>query len=176
VCFAETRPDHELSTSITYVRLRLDSFPSDKAARRGYSPFGYTRQSRLISFAFVTSARHAEKLRVTGTPPGANVEINGVAVGTTPFEKDTTGGYFHKTKSAVGSRLGHSLVAGLSFDVYSIKEIVLTEGPAEWISLKGRNYGNYFLFKRTISTYGSIPSAQPLPAAFLRTLRPRLQP
>src|SRR5712672_2858154 len=25
-------------------------------------------------------------------------------------------------------------------------EIVLTEGPAEWFSLKGRNYGNYFPF------------------------------
>jgi hypothetical protein len=27
------------------------------------------------------------------------------------------------------------------------KKIALTEGRAEWISLKGRNYGNYFLFK-----------------------------
>ena len=33
----------------------------------------------LISFTFVTSATHAEKLRITGTPPGAKVEINGVA-------------------------------------------------------------------------------------------------
>ena len=101
----------------------------------------------LISFALFTNAAHAEKLRITSTPPGAKVEINGVAVGTTPFEKDYPGGYFHKTKTAVGSHLGHALVARLSFDGYSIKEIVLTEGPAEWISLKGRNYGNNFLFK-----------------------------
>ena len=103
----------------------------------------------LVSFVFFTCVAHAEKLRITSTPPGAKVEINGVAVGTTPFEKDYPGGYFRKAKTAVGSRLGHPLVAGLSFDGYSIKEIVLTEGPAEWISLKGRNYGNYFLFKTT---------------------------
>jgi len=32
----------------------------------------------LISFAFFTSAAHAEKLRITSTPSGAKVEINGV--------------------------------------------------------------------------------------------------
>jgi serine protease Do len=101
----------------------------------------------LIALPFLTCAAHAEKLRITSTPPGAKVEINGVAVGTTPLEKDYPGGYFHKTKTAVGSRLGHPLVARLSFDGYSIKDIVLTEGPAEWISLKGRNYGQYWLFK-----------------------------
>src|SRR5438477_8789154 len=101
----------------------------------------------LMSLVFFTGASHAEKLRITSTPPGAKVEINGVAVGTTPLEKDYPGGFFHKTKTAVGSRLGHALVARLSFDGYSIKEIILTEGPSEWISLKGRNYGNYFLFK-----------------------------
>jgi serine protease Do len=99
-----------------------------------------------ISFAFLTSATPAEKVCITSTPPGAKVEINGVAVVTTPFEKDYPGGYFHKIKTAVGSRRGHSLVADLSFDGYAIKEIVLTEGRAEWISLKGRNYANYFLF------------------------------
>src|SRR6266478_5060510 len=79
----------------------------------------------LILFAVFTCAAHAEKLGITSTPPGARVEINGVAVGTTPFEKDYPGGYFHKTKTAVGSRLGHPLVARLSFDGYSIKDIVL---------------------------------------------------
>jgi S1-C subfamily serine protease len=104
-------------------------------------------QIALVACLTFVSATRAEKLRITSTPPGAKVEINGVAVGATPFEKDYPGGYFHKTKTAVGSRLGHALVARLSIDGYSIKEIVLTEGPAEWISLKGRNYGNYFLFK-----------------------------
>jgi len=49
------------------------------------------------------------------------------------------GGYFHKTKTVVGSRLLHPLIARLSFQGYAVKEIALAEGPAEWISLKGRN-------------------------------------
>lgn len=41
----------------------------------------------------------------------------------------------------------------MSFDGYSIKEIVLTEGPAEWISLKAEIMGTVFFlnepFRRT---------------------------
>jgi hypothetical protein len=37
-------------------------------------------------------------------------------------------------------------MAGLSFDGYSIKEIVLTEGPAEWISLKRQRLWELFSF------------------------------
>src|SRR5437763_5924390 len=91
-------------------------------------------------------AAHAEKLRITSTPPGAKVEINGVAVGTTPFEKDYPGGYFHKTKTVMGSRLAHPLFARLSLPGYAVKEIQLTEAQGEWVSLKGRNYGSYWLF------------------------------
>jgi len=106
-----------------------------------------TRFNRVNLFCFFHKRHARRKTSYHRHPPGAKVEINGVAVGSTPFEKHYPGGYFHKTKTAVGSRLGHSLVARLSFDGYSTNEIVLTEGPAEWISLKGSNYGNYFLFK-----------------------------
>ena len=88
-----------------------------------------TRVNRANLFAFFTSATHAEKLRITSTPPAARVEINGIAVGPAPFEKDYPGGCFHKSKTIVGSRLGHFLAARLSFHGYSIKEIVLSEGP-----------------------------------------------
>ena len=104
-------------------------------------------QLALAIGLFSVCAARGEKLRITSTPPGAKVEINGVPLGTTPFEKDYPGGYFHKTKTVVGSRLSHPLIARLSFQGYAIKEIALTEGPAEWISLKGRNYGPYWLFK-----------------------------
>ena len=68
-----------------------------------------TRVNRFnLFFAFFTSAAYARKLRITSTPRGGKVEIKGLAVGTTPFEKDYPGGYFHKSKTAVGSRLGHS--------------------------------------------------------------------
>jgi S1-C subfamily serine protease len=80
-------------------------------------------------------------------PSGATVEINGVAVGTTPFEKEYPGGYFHRTHTSIGSRLERPLVARLNLSGYATKEIPLTEGPMEWISLNGRKHGEYFLFK-----------------------------
>jgi serine protease Do len=89
----------------------------------------------------------AEKLIITSTPPGATVEINGIVVGTTPFEKDYPGGYFHRTRTSLGSRLEHPLIARLNLSGYATKEIPLTEGPMEWISLSGRKHGEYFLFK-----------------------------
>ena len=70
----------------------------------------------------------AEKLTIISTPPGATVEINGIVVGTTPFEKDYPGGYFHRTRSAVGSRLERPLVARLNLAGYATKETPLTEG------------------------------------------------
>ena len=89
----------------------------------------------------------ADKLQITSAPPGATVELDGVAVGTTPFEKDFPGGYFHKTRTSMGSRLEHPVVARISLPGYASKEIKLTEGPMNWISLNGRNRGEYWLFK-----------------------------
>ena len=89
----------------------------------------------------------ADRLQITSTPPGATVELDGVVVGTTPFEKDFPGGYFRKTKTSVGSRLEHPVVARISLAGYASKELKLTEGPMNWISLNGRNRGEYWLFK-----------------------------
>src|SRR3989475_6526442 len=89
----------------------------------------------------------ADKLQITSTPPGATVELDGVAVGTTPFEKDFPGGYFHKTRTSVGARLEHPMVARISLGGYATRELTLTEGPMNWISLNGRNRGEYWLFK-----------------------------
>ena len=41
----------------------------------------------------------AQTLKISSTPPGAKVELDGVAAGTTPFEKSFPGGYFHRTHS-----------------------------------------------------------------------------
>lgn len=102
----------------------------------------------LCAFAsFLTARVSAETLTITSTPPGATVEINGIIVGTTPFEKDYPGGYFHRTRTSLGSRLEHPLIARLNLAGYATKEIPLTEGPMEWISLNGRKHGEYFLLK-----------------------------
>jgi len=106
---------------------------------------------RLLSvctyFFLIPIGVSAEKLTITSTPPGATVEINGVVVGTTPLEKEYPGGYFHRTRTSLGSRLEHPLIARLNLAGYATKEIPLTEGPMEWISLSGRKHGEYFLFK-----------------------------
>ena len=102
----------------------------------------------VCAFFFLLAPRvSAEKLTIVSTPPGATVEINGIVAGTTPLEKDYPGGYFHRTRTAVGSRLEHPLIARLNLAGYATKEIPLTEGPMEWIALNGRKHGEYFLFK-----------------------------
>jgi S1-C subfamily serine protease len=94
------------------------------------------------------SHANADKLQITSNPPGATVELDGVVVGTTPFEKDFPGGYFHKTRTSMGSRLEHPVVARISLAGYTSRELKLTEGPMNWISLNGRNRGEYWLFKQ----------------------------
>ena len=89
----------------------------------------------------------ADTLRITSNPPGATVEIDGVIAGTTPYEKDFPGGYFHKTKSSLGARLEHPMVARITLAGYATKDIELTVGPMEWIGLNGRSHGEYFLLK-----------------------------
>jgi serine protease Do len=102
--------------------------------------------SALLLFA-CPSRLFAEKLHITSTPPGATVELDGVVVGTTPFEKDFPGSYFHRPKTYVSSRLEHPFVARVSLAGYATKEISLTEGPMNWISMNGHNRGEYWLFK-----------------------------
>src|SRR6266852_6033572 len=89
----------------------------------------------------------ADKLQITSEPSGATVEIDGVPAGTTPYEKDFPGGYFHKTRTSVGSRLEHPMVARISLSGYATKELTLTEGPMLWISLNGHIHGEYWLLK-----------------------------
>jgi S1-C subfamily serine protease len=96
----------------------------------------------------VCAARgYADKLQFTSTPPGATVELDGVAIGSTPCEKDFPGGYFHKTKTSFGARLEHPLVARISVAGYATKVLTLTEGPLHWIGMNGRGHGEYWLFK-----------------------------
>lgn len=110
--------------------------------------------SRLLSCVvaipalFFLSARAlADTLTITSKPPGAKVEIDGVVAGTTPFEKDYPSGYFHRPKTVLSARLEHAMVARISLDGYVTKEIKMTEGPNNWISLNGRNHGEYWLFR-----------------------------
>lgn len=119
----------------------------------------------------------AQSLKITSNPPGATVELNGVPVGSTPFEKDFPGGYFHRTRTALGRRLEHPMVARISLAGFITHEVSLTEGPMDWIDLHGRHHGQYWLFKSdhfhvdldTIANTftGTVSAASPAqPAAF----------
>lgn len=89
----------------------------------------------------------ADKLTITSTPPGATVEIDGVKVGMTPLVKDYPGGYFHRTKTAVGSRLEHPLTARVTLEGFAPKVLTLCDGPQQWRDLHGRRRGEYWTFK-----------------------------
>jgi len=105
---------------------------------------------RLAAFLFLLvcpGRLAADTLKITSSPAGATVEIDGVLEGTTPFEKDFPGGYFRKTKTSMGSRLEHPMVARISLAGYATKELHLTDGPMNWISFNGRNHGEYWLLK-----------------------------
>src|SRR6266704_2477683 len=67
--------------------------------------------------------------------------------GLIPTRLPVPGRYFHKTRTSLGSRLEHPMVARISLSGYATKELTLTEGPMDWISLNGRNRGEYWLLK-----------------------------
>ena len=75
------------------------------------------------------------------------MEIDGVLVGITPYEKEIPGGYLKRTKTTVGSRLEHPLAVRISMTGYATREILLTDGPMNWISIKGHSHGEYWLLK-----------------------------
>lgn len=87
----------------------------------------------------------AETLKVTSTPEGASVEIDGLRVCSTPCELKYPGDYFHKPHTVFGSRLEHSMTMRLSKPGFRDREIKLTDGPIAWTDLKGRKHGEYYV-------------------------------
>ncbi|MFY9689641.1 MAG: PEGA domain-containing protein [Candidatus Acidiferrales bacterium] len=103
--------------------------------------------SLALVLCLLAPRTHAETLTITSSPPGATVEIDGLVAGTTPYETDFPGGYFHKTHTAFGTRLEHSMVIHLSKDGYLSQQITVTDGPFDWVAVTGRKRGTYFLIK-----------------------------
>jgi hypothetical protein len=89
----------------------------------------------------------AETLKISSSPSGATIEVDGAVAGTTPYQIEYPGGYFHKTRTVFGSKLEHSLILRISKVGYLSQQITLTEGPYEWVSVTGKHHGNYFLLK-----------------------------
>jgi hypothetical protein len=128
----------------------------------------------LLALAAATSpSSPAETLKVTSSPPGANVEIDGVLMGKTPYKIDYPGGYFHKPHTVFAARLGHPLVVRIYKEGYASQETTITDGPFEWVDLKGHNRGRYWLVKadevqatlKPVSKSSGGETAGPLPPA-----------
>lgn len=101
----------------------------------------------LVALAVVVPQARGGSLTITSTPPGATIEIDGAAIGTTPYKIDYPSSYFHKPHTVFGSRLEHALTLRIYKEGYSPQQLKLTEGPLQWTSLTGRHEGNYFLLK-----------------------------
>jgi S1-C subfamily serine protease len=109
---------------------------------------------------FALTAR-ADTLKITSDPPGATVEIDGIKVGTTPYEMKMPGGYFHKT--ALGTHLEHPMKLRVSKEKFSSKELEMTEGPIPYVAysvLGGAYRGDCWLMKTNHFEFSLEPAAK----------------
>src|SRR6202030_2057159 len=101
----------------------------------------------LAAIAAFAPRTHAESLTITSIPPGATIEIDGAAIGVTPYTIDYPSSYFHKPHTVFSSRLEHALILKIHKEGYTSQQITLTDGPLQWISVTGRRHGSYLLLK-----------------------------
>jgi PEGA domain len=100
-----------------------------------------------LLWLFSAPQAQADTLTITSAPSGATVEIDGSVVGITPYHMTVPGGYFHKTHTVFGSRLGHAMLLRVSLEGYTPAQINMTDGPFEWIAITGRREGTYYLLR-----------------------------
>jgi Trypsin-like peptidase domain len=100
----------------------------------------------LLGCVFAAPSR-GDTLKITSTPSGATVEINAVVVGTRPYEEQVPGIISTKPRqrSVDAFRIQWPQVS--ASPAIQPKEIQMTEGPLNWVSLKGHNHGEYWLLK-----------------------------
>jgi serine protease Do len=114
--------------------------------------------SLLLLFALPAQA---DTLKITSNPPAATVEIDGVDVGTTPYEVNFPGGYFHK--NLLGARLEHSMALRVRKEGFSSKEIEMTEGPIAYVGysmLGGAYHAERWLLKSDHFDFTLEPSSK----------------
>jgi len=101
----------------------------------------------LSAWVFSPSAISAGTLKITSTPSGATVELDGVVVGKTPYQVKYPGGYFHRTVTVYGTMLQHPIRVRISLKGYLTKEMLLTDGPMERVNSTGKVREQYYLLK-----------------------------
>ncbi len=78
-------------------------------------------------------------------PSGAQVEVNGRIVGTTPVKISFPGHCFGRKKTAWAAHLAQPIVVRFLKEGYAPKAVTITEGPIHWSSFNGVNQYNYYL-------------------------------
>ncbi|MGH9773565.1 MAG: PEGA domain-containing protein [Candidatus Acidiferrales bacterium] len=105
----------------------------------------------------------SETLTIASTPSGATLEIDGIPAGTTPFEQRYPASYFHKPHALFSARLEHPMTAKLSKPGYLEKTLELTYGPLRWVSINGKEHGDYYLFKMDHIEVTLVPDSKVAP-------------
>jgi len=113
----------------------------------------------LAALTILAPRTQAGSLTITSSPPGATIEIDGAAIGTTPYTIDYPSSYFHKPHTVFSSRLEHALTLRISKEGYTAQKLTLTEGPLQWVSLTGHHQGTYFVLKGDRFDFKLEPSA-----------------
>jgi serine protease Do len=140
-------------------------------------------RTRALVILLLLGSACADSLKITSTPSGATIEIDGINRGTTPLEINVPGGFFHGTKTAYGKRLGHQTHVRVSLSGYVSKELDMANGPYRWVALNGNYYGDYWIlktndfhFELTPATTSFTGQVQIASTATLAPSRPELTP
>jgi serine protease Do len=93
-----------------------------------------------------------KEVKIETVPPGAQVEVNGSIVCTTPCELKVPSYYFGGKHSAFSSHGIQPIQLRLSNEGFAPKTYDITTGPLHWKNLYGNNLYDYYLVTSTAFT------------------------
>ncbi len=94
----------------------------------------------LLSFANLVVANE-KSVQLETVPPGAQVEMNGNVVCTTPCSINVDGSYFGKKHTVFGSHAEEPIRVRLTKEGYVPKDAELTTGPIHWRNIVCKSSG-----------------------------------
>ena len=109
-----------------------------------------TRIAILCAIALsvpIQSSGKKDYLMISSTPSGATVEIDGVAVGRTPYTVEIPGAYLRGSHLVFAKFLRHQIHLRLTLDGYPSKELDLANGPTPLVAANGVNHGYVWFLK-----------------------------
>jgi serine protease Do len=124
----------------------------------------------MLAASAFAAATSAETLKINSNPTGATVELDGVVVGKTPYERKIPSTYVHKPHTIFSGRLEHAVTLRLSLPGYATKEIELTEPAMRFVTLNGVDHGPYWLLKTDNFEFTLEPIAKSLTGTVSATL------